>query len=111
MRIILACAAGMSTSLLARNIQQVAQERGVDISVEAMSTSSLDEAQWRSADVVLLGPQMRHLLDDISTAGAEYHVPVAAIPPGDYAIANGQNVLEQAVTLVQNREFRKDSGF
>lgn len=110
MRIILACAAGMSTSLLAHNIQRDAQERGMDISVEAMSTSALDDAQWRSADVVLLGPQMRHQLDDLAARGAEYQVPVAAIPPQDYAMANGQHVLEQASALVKNQQFRRDAG-
>lgn len=110
MRIILACAAGMSTSLLANNMQRVAQERNMDVTIEAMSTSSLDEAQWRSADVVLVGPQMRHQLSDISARGKEYHVPVEVIPPQDYAMANGQRVLEQAYTLVENQEFHRDAG-
>lgn len=110
MRIILACAAGMSTSLLANNIQREAQERGVDVTVEAMSTSSLDETLWRSVDVVLLGPQMRHQLDDLAAKGAQFHVPVEAIPPQDYAMANGQHVLEQAYTLVQNQQFRREAG-
>ena len=110
MRIILACAAGMSTSLLANTMTKLAQERNLDATVEAMSTSALDEAQWRSADVVLVGPQMRHQLDMLVEMGAKYHVPVAAIPPQDYAMANGQHVLEQAYTLVQNQDFHKDAG-
>jgi PTS system cellobiose-specific IIB component len=110
MRIILACAAGMSTSLLANNMQRVAEGRNLDVTIDAMSTSSLDEAQWRSADVVLVGPQMRHLLDGLVREGEKYHVPVAAIPPQDYAIANGQHVLEQAYTLVENQSFHKDAG-
>ncbi|HEY3377536.1 MAG TPA: PTS sugar transporter subunit IIB [Armatimonadota bacterium] len=110
MRIILACAAGMSTSLLANNMQRVAQERGMDVTVEAMSTSSLDEAQWRSADVVLVGPQMRHLLPTLEASGAAYHVPVESIPPQDYATANAQHVLEQATTLAQNKAFHNEAG-
>jgi PTS system cellobiose-specific IIB component len=110
MRIILACAAGMSTSILANNIQHVARERGVEVRVDAMSTSALDEAQWRSADVVLVGPQMRHLLPALAAKGAVYHVPVEVIPPRDYALANGQHVLEQAYTLVQNQSFHYESG-
>jgi PTS system cellobiose-specific IIB component len=103
MRIILACAAGMSTSILANNIKRVAQERGADVTVDAMSTSALDEAVWRSADVVLVGPQMRHQLETITKQGAQYQVPVAAIPPQDYAMANGQSVLEQAIALVDGK--------
>ncbi|HEY3415539.1 MAG TPA: PTS sugar transporter subunit IIB [Armatimonadota bacterium] len=102
MRIILACAAGMSTSILANNMKTVAVERGLDVTVDALSTSALDEGQWRSADVVLVGPQMRHLLPDLLAEGEKYHVPVSAIPPQDYAIANGQHVLEQAYTLIED---------
>jgi len=110
MRIILACAAGMSTSLLANNMQRVANDRNLDVTIDAMSTSSIDEAQWRSADVVLVGPQMRHLLEPLAKEGEKYGVPVAAIPPQDYAIGNGQRVMEQAYTLVENQAFRKDAG-
>lgn len=110
MRIILACAAGMSTSMLANNITKEAIARGMDVTVEAMSTSALDEAQWRSADVVLVGPQMRHQLETIAEKGAQYHVPVEVIPPQDYAMANADHVLEQAYTLVQNKKFVQDEG-
>jgi PTS system cellobiose-specific IIB component len=110
MRIILACAAGMSTSLLANNMKRVADERGLEVTVEAMSTSALDEAQWLNTDVVLVGPQMRHQLPTIAEQAARYHVPVEAIPPQDYAMANGQHVLEQAYTLVQNQAFHKEAG-
>ncbi len=110
MRIILACAAGMSTSLLANNITKEAIGRGMDVTVEAMSTSALNEALWRSADVVLVGPQMRYQLEEIAAKGAQYHVPVAAIPPQDYATANADHVLEQAQTLVQNQEYFRDDG-
>jgi PTS system cellobiose-specific IIB component len=103
MRIVLACAAGMSTSMLANNMKIAATARGVDVDVDAMSTSALDEGQWRSADVVLVGPQMRHQLAMLTERGAAYGVPVAGIPPQDYATANGQRVLEQATTLADTR--------
>lgn len=104
MRIILACAAGMSTSVLASHMQQAAKTRGIEVTVEAMSTSSLDEAQWQSADVVLVGPQMRHQLSLIAQKGAEYQVPVEVIQAQDYAMANGQKVLEQALTLARSEQ-------
>ncbi len=110
MRILLACAAGMSTSLLANNIRKHAAERGLDVDVDATSTSALDEGAWRSVDVVLVGPQMRHLLPDITAQGERYGVPVAAIPPQDYATANAHSVLEQAAALVEQGAFKRDAG-
>lgn len=103
MHIILACAAGMSTSLLARNIELAAAENNELVTVEAMSTSSLDETCWKAADVVLIGPQMRHLLAQISAQGEEHGVPVAAIAPQNYAMANGAAIIEQAKTLIAEK--------
>ncbi|HOF89473.1 MAG TPA: PTS sugar transporter subunit IIB [Armatimonadota bacterium] len=110
MRILLACAAGMSTSLLANNMQKLATERALEVTVEATSTSALDDATWQRVDVVLVGPQMRHLLPEISAQGAQYGVPVAAIPPQDYATANAHSVLEQATALVEQDAFKRDAG-
>ena len=110
MKILLACAAGMSTSLLARNVEELVKERGLDVSIEATSTCALDEGQWRGADVVLVAPQMRHELAALQARGAEYQVPVAAIPPRDYATADAQSLLEQATVLVENQAFHKEAG-
>ena len=110
MRIILVCAAGMTTSLLANNLNKEAIARGLDVTVEAMSTNDLNEAQWRSADAVLVGPPMHYQLEEIAAHGAQYHVPVAAIPSQNYATANADHVLEQAQTLIQNQEFYRDDG-
>jgi PTS system cellobiose-specific IIB component len=110
MRIILACAAGMSTSLLVEKMRKLAEERGLEVEVEALSTSALDEAQWRSAAVVLIGPQMRHLLPMLAARGAQYRVPVEAIPPQDYAMANGDRVLAQARALVEQQASHEGAG-
>ena len=103
MHIILACAAGMSTSLLARNIELAAAESNEKITVEAMSTSSLDDNSWQVADVVLIGPQMRHLLGQISAQGDLHQVPVAAIAPQNYALANGAAIIAQAKSLLEDK--------
>ncbi len=110
MHILLACAAGMSTSLLANNIRKAAVERNLELTIDAVSTSALDEAAWRSTDVVLVGPQMRHLLPELVEQGRVYGVPVEAIPPQHYATADAQRVLEQALALVQGDSFRRDAG-
>jgi PTS system cellobiose-specific IIB component len=110
MRILLACAAGMSTSLLANNIRKAGIERNLDITVDAVSTSALDDAAWQNTDVVLVGPQMRHLLPELADQGRDHGVPVEAIPPQHYATADAQAVLEQALALVQGDSFRRDAG-
>ena len=41
-------------------------ESNAKVTVAVIRTSSLDDNSWQVADVVLIGPQMRHLLGQIS---------------------------------------------
>ncbi|WP_244262346.1 PTS sugar transporter subunit IIB [Thermoanaerobacter wiegelii] len=64
MRIVLVCAAGLSTGLLVEAIKKAASKRGLDISVEAVGVERL-ETKINNADVVLLGPQIRFREEEI----------------------------------------------
>ena len=65
MNIYLVCNAGMSTSIVVRKMQEAAKKQGLtDINVEAFSVEILDQ-KVANADVVLLGPQIRHMLGDV----------------------------------------------
>lgn len=60
LNVLFVCCAGMSTSLLVEKVKQAAQERGVDMELNAVGEA---EARKNLAgiDVVLLGPQVRYL--------------------------------------------------
>ncbi len=60
-RILLACAGGMSTSLLMNKMKDEADKRGIEISVDAIPEKSI-EAHLGQFDVLLLGPQVRYVL-------------------------------------------------
>ncbi|MFE4810755.1 PTS sugar transporter subunit IIB [Peribacillus simplex] len=50
-------------------------------------------------DVILLGPQVRYLLNDIKKIGDEKGVPVDTINPMHYGSCNGKEVLRTALQL------------
>ncbi|WP_182186241.1 PTS sugar transporter subunit IIB [Pectinatus frisingensis] len=102
MNIYLVCNAGMSTSILVKKMQDEAEKQNLsDIHVEAFSVEILDE-KVDTADVVLLGPQIRHMLNDVKKI-INGKCPVEVIDMRDYGMINGKKVLEKALKLVGNK--------
>ena len=59
MRIMLACTAGMSTSLVVSRMEESAKEQGKDYKIWAVEQGQIAE-EIGNFDVLLLGPQVRH---------------------------------------------------
>ncbi|MCR3759998.1 PTS sugar transporter subunit IIB [Clostridium felsineum] len=99
MNIYLFCNAGMSTSVLVKKMQEAAAKRNVDANIAAFSVEILQD-KMEEADVILVGPQVRHMLPEIKkTVGDK--CPVEVIAMRDYGMINGENVLTTALNLLQ----------
>lgn len=98
-RIMLACAQGVSTSLLVTKMKKAAREKGIEAEIWAVDYSSVGD-RIGTFDVLLLGPQISYALDEIKEAvnGA---APVALIRQLDYGRCNGAAVLEYALELME----------
>ena len=97
MNIYLVCNAGMSTSILVRKMQEAAAKDNLDVHIEAFSVEILDE-KVDTADVVLLGPQIRHMLNDVRKVVAK-KCPVDVIDMRDYGMIRGDKVLARALKM------------
>ena len=97
MNIYLVCNAGMSTSILVRKMQEAAAKDNLDVHIEAFSVEILDE-KVDTADVVLLGPQIRHMLNDVRKVVAE-KCPVDVIDMRDYGMIRGDKVFARALKM------------
>lgn len=100
--IMLACAAGMSTSLMVQKIQQAATAQNKEYDIFAKSTSDID-SQLNSdkvPNVVLLGPQVSYLKKDIQSKTDSKNIPMAVMPMMDYGTMNGENILKLAENLM-----------
>ncbi|NLS53282.1 PTS sugar transporter subunit IIB [Hafnia alvei] len=97
-KIMLVCNAGMSTSMLMRKMETVAQEKGIEAEIWAIPDAKLNE-EWQKADVILLGPQVGYLKSRVDTI-TEKTRPAEVIPMMDYGRMNGAGVLELALKLV-----------
>ena len=64
-KIYLFCSAGMSTSMLASNMQSVANAHNLPIKVAAFSHNKLEEIiEKDTPDCILLGPQVKYMYEE-----------------------------------------------
>lgn len=99
-KIMLFCAAGMSTSLLVSKMQKEADARGItDLKIWAVAQQEY-ERELHEVDVCLLGPQVRFRLKEAQEKGSKVGVPVDVINMMDYGSCNGPKVLDQALKLM-----------
>lgn len=99
-KIMLCCSAGMSTSMLVRKMLAVAEERGTPVEIEAFGVSEFD-IQFPRYQVVLLGPQVKYMLNTLSEKAASRGIPVKAIDTMDYGMQRGDKVLDYALSLIE----------
>ncbi len=102
-RIVLACAAGMSTSMVVTRMEKEAASRGLEYKIYAIPEQNLrEELQNYGNDivVVLLGPQVRFKLEENKKLTDSYQLPIAVIDTMAYGTLNGGKVLDQALALV-----------
>lgn len=98
MKILLACNAGMSTSMLVQRMNQAAQARNIEATIMAVPISQAMSIypEW---DIVLLGPQVRHQLKAfVAKSGGV--TPIGVIDMRDYGTMNGENVLNTAIDMM-----------
>lgn len=99
MKILLVCNAGMSSSILVKKIKDAAAQKGMNVVVEAKSNNGIssEKGKW---DVCMVGPQIIYAVEQIKhTLG----IPVAAVEPRTYAMADGAKALEQAVKMFEEK--------
>ncbi|WP_281627149.1 PTS sugar transporter subunit IIB [Traorella massiliensis] len=93
--VVLVCNAGMSTSLLKARMNELGEGK---YSVEAYSEQEYVK-HTENADVILVGPQVRYLIDNIK-AKTGNKIPVESIDPLAYGRMNATKILEQVDTIV-----------
>lgn len=91
-KILLVCAAGMSTSLLVNKMKAAAKEKGFEIDIDALPVSECASVVDK-VDIVLLGPQVRFQKPQVD-ALVKGRVPVEVIDMKLYGTMNGKVILE-----------------
>ena len=103
-KVYLFCTAGMSTSMMASKMQNVADEHNLPISVKAFTDKVIKQIiESEHPDVILLGPQVKYLYDSIYEQYGNLGIPIDVIDAQDYGMMNGERVLKKAITLLKKK--------
>ena len=101
-KVYLFCSAGMSTSMLASNMQDVANQHNLPIKVAAFPHNKLEEIISEDRpDCILLGPQVKYMYEEAVEQFGSQGIPIAVIDQGDYGMMNGEKVLKSAIRLIK----------
>lgn len=91
--ILLVCGTGASSGFMAKNIRQAAKTRGYNISIKARGDAEVED-YIEEIDVLLVGPHLRHMLQDLEEIADPYDVPVRIIPEEAYGSLDGNAVID-----------------
>ena len=101
-KVYLFCSAGMSTSMLASNMQDGANQHNLPIKVAAFPHNKLEEIISEDRpDCILLGPQVKYMYEETVEQFGSQGIPIAVIDQGDYGMMNGEKVLKSAIRLIK----------
>lgn len=104
-RIYLFCSAGMSTSMLANIMQNVADSHKLPLEVKAFPDGRIDEIiEEKHPDVILLGPQVKYRYKEIASRYENKGIPIEVINSDDYGMMNGEKILKHAIKLIKNNK-------
>ncbi|ADD01612.1 PTS system, cellobiose-specific IIB component [Thermoanaerobacter thermohydrosulfuricus] len=103
MKILLVCAAGMSTSLLVEKMKKAVKPEYGEVIINAVPIDQFEEVV-KDYDVVLLGPQIRYKQKDFEKITNELGIPMEVINIADYGMVRGDKVLELALKLVKDKK-------
>jgi cellobiose PTS system EIIB component len=99
LQITLICAGGMSTSMLVTRMRQAAKEKNIEVEIRATAESKFKKEFSDKTDILLLGPQVGFLINDMKKQYEPKGMKVDVIDSIDYGMMNGEKVLIKALQL------------
>ena len=102
-RVLMFCAAGMSSSLLAMKTMEAARRQGVELEMTLLSAAeaAIYNFKERPVDLVLIAPQVRLMRRAIIKAVKPYGIPVEDIEAVTYGMVDGEKLFEQIARAVK----------
>ncbi|AZL84107.1 PTS sugar transporter subunit IIB [Aliivibrio salmonicida] len=98
-KILLLCAAGMSTSMVVKKMGEAAVQQGLEIHIEAHGVETIQD-YLAEYDLFLLGPQIRFKKDELQKLADEVNKKVEVIDMMDYGMMKGDKILKDALVLL-----------
>ena len=97
--ILLVCASGLSSGLMAANIRKAAKARGIDCEITARSESEI-ESYINDINVIMIGPHLSYLVDEVKEYEKNYDVKVLLMRADYYSTLNGDKALDHVLDTI-----------
>lgn len=91
LKITLACCGGVSTSILCNRIISECEALGYEAECKAYGASGLTNEQVKDSNVILIGPQVCFLADEVAKKFPD--IPVRLMNMSDYGTMNAKNIV------------------
>lgn len=98
-KILLCCAAGMSTSMVVKKMRESAVIKGINVQIDAVGLEDFD-SHLTDYDCFLLGPQIKYKLNDFKAKADQVGKPIAVINQMDYGMLKGDKILADALVMI-----------
>lgn len=95
-KILMVCAAGLSTSLVMSKMKKAAEEKGIAVKIDAIPVENF-VTKVKEYDIVLLGPQVRFKQAEFQKIADQYGKKVKVINSLDYGMLRGEKILEETL--------------
>lgn len=92
LKITLACAGGVSTSILCKKLIEEGKAQGFEVECNAYAANALDPVAPGS-DVILLGPQICYLEEDVTKKFPD--IPVRLMSMQNYGTMNAKKIFSE----------------
>jgi cellobiose PTS system EIIB component len=102
-KVVLVCAAGMSSSLLEEKIRKAAEKAGRDMELKAVDSSRMGMWDFESdrMDMILVAPQVRYIKRNLAQRVEPFGVIVQDIDTIAYGMVDGEKIFEQVIEALK----------
>ncbi|WP_203623638.1 MULTISPECIES: PTS sugar transporter subunit IIB [unclassified Lacticaseibacillus] len=109
MKIVLACVAGLSTTMMMDSMKKVIKDsKALDESTFELKAIPAEQlpAEIEGTDVVLLAPQISYKKDFVESVTKPRNIPYVVIPKETYGAMDGATVVKEALIAQRKQELK-----
>ncbi|MGY3779465.1 PTS sugar transporter subunit IIB [Isobaculum melis] len=99
-KVMLVCGGGASSGFLASSMRKAAKKKGLMMDIFAKSESDVDNFK-NEIQVLLLGPHLKYLEEEIKERIAGTSVKLAVIENAIYGSLNGELAVEKVLQMME----------
>ncbi|TDW20542.1 PTS system cellobiose-specific IIB component [Breznakia blatticola] len=101
--ILLICSAGVSTGIIVKQMQHIADQRGLHAHIYSAPALLAEQIiQTQKLDALLIGPQSEYEINRLKDYLQVKAIPYTLIKKEDYETINGNAILDEAIELISN---------